>query len=155
MNVLFNLAYFYVNYKLLYRRHVPFFSMTRIFCFFVLSQVLQEQLIVKQVHMHQYRVNINDLFDQDEDFLYDNEHFRALVKKVKTDFDHLVNPIFDLEDAVRDVSPQTEAKFRVPAQGYVPMDGHELIYLYANTFNAPSYSRLVYDKMMEKYDKFF
>jgi len=35
------------------------------------------------------------------------------------------------------------------------MEGHELIFLYANTFNTPSYSRLVYDKMIEKYDEFF
>jgi len=68
--------------------------------------------------MHNYRVNINDLFDQDEDFLYENEHFRALVKKIKTDFDHLINPIFDLEDAVKNVSPEVESKFKVPSSGY-------------------------------------
>jgi hypothetical protein len=48
--------------------------------------------------MNNYRVNINDLFDQDEDFLFENEHFRAMIRKVKNDFEYLVNPIFDLDD---------------------------------------------------------
>jgi hypothetical protein len=55
--------------------------------------------------MHYYRVNINDLFDQDEEFLFENEHFKALIRKVRNDFEYLVNPIFDLEDIVKQANP--------------------------------------------------
>jgi hypothetical protein len=48
--------------------------------------------------MDQYRVNVNDLFDFDEDFLFENEHFRALIRKTHREFEHLVNPVFDLDE---------------------------------------------------------
>ena len=55
--------------------------------------------------MHTYRVNINDLFDQDEEFLFESPHFRAMIKKIKNDFDYLVNPIFDLEEIMKSSIP--------------------------------------------------
>jgi len=69
--------------------------------------------------MNNYRVNINDLFDQDEEFLYENEHFRALVRKIKMEFDHLVNPNFDLEEVMKGAKPEIDALYRTkPDQGY-------------------------------------
>ena len=93
-----NLAYFTFNYKFMFKRHTAFFSLPRIFVFFVLSQLLHEQFVVKYMSMNTYRVNINDLFDQDEEFLFESPHFRALIKKIRNQYDYLVNPIFDLEE---------------------------------------------------------
>lgn len=67
--------------------------------------------------MKNYRVNLNDLFDQDEDFLFENEHFRALIRKVKTDFEYLVNPIFDLEDIMINAKKDIDQKYAKPADG--------------------------------------
>lgn len=53
--------------------------------------------------MHKYRVNINDLLDNSDDEngveLYENEHMRAIVKKIKNEFEYLINPIFDVDEA--------------------------------------------------------
>ena len=68
--------------------------------------------------MHNYRVNINDLFDIDEDFLFDNEHFRAIIKKIKVEFDQLINPIFDLDEVMRDVKDDVFDKYKIPKGGY-------------------------------------
>ena len=89
----------------MFKRNTKFFSLPRIFVFFVLSQLLHEQFIVKYMSMHTYRVNINDLFDQDEEFLFESPHFRAMIKKIKNDFDYLVNPIFDLEEIMKSSIP--------------------------------------------------
>jgi len=50
--------------------------------------------------MNNYRVNINDLLDLDEEFLFENESFRSLIKKVHDDFEYLVNPIFDVSEVI-------------------------------------------------------
>ncbi|CDW79965.1 UNKNOWN [Stylonychia lemnae] len=154
-NVLFNLAYYFFNYKFLLRRHIYLFNLPRIVCIFFMSLFLQEQLITKLVTMNNYRVNINDLFDIDEDFLFQNEHFRAMIKKIKVEFDQLVNPIFDMDEIIKDVSSQVSDKYKIPAGGYQQMNEGELILLYSMTFNAPARSRQQYNQMIKKYDEFF
>ena len=61
--------------------------------------------------MNSYRVNINDLLDQDEEFLFENPHFCALIKKIKMDFEYLVNPIFDLDEIMKRANPIIDAKY--------------------------------------------
>ena len=52
--------------------------------------------------MENYRVNVNDLFDQDEPFLFNNIEFRRLIKRMHDRYVHLVNPNFDLSQIVQD-----------------------------------------------------
>lgn len=100
--------------------------------------------------MKNYRVNLNDLFDQDEDFLFECPHFTSLIKKVKVDFEYLVNPIFDLEDIVKQATPEIEAKYAKSKDGSADsFNSADLIPLYAQTFSTPSQrNRLVFDKMV-------
>lgn len=58
--------------------------------------------------MTNYRVNLNDLFDQDEDFLFENEHFRALIRKTMNSFEYLVNPVFDLDEIFKNADPKVD-----------------------------------------------
>ena len=76
------------------------FSLSRVLLFFLGSHLLHENLILKHVAMNNYRVNINDLLDLDEEFLFENESFRSLIKKVHDDFEYLVNPIFDVSEVI-------------------------------------------------------
>jgi hypothetical protein len=108
--------------------------------------------------MNNYRVNINDLFDQDEDFLFDNAHFRALIKRIRNDYEYLVNPIFDLEEIMKSAIPKdVEKKYLEGGKNLSSQFNQgELINLFSKTFNTPSIrSRLAYDKMIEQYDAFF
>lgn len=68
--------------------------------------------------MNTYRVNINDLFDQDEDFLFENEHFKALIRKTKRDFEYLINPAFDLDDVIGRENPLIDKLYEKPKEGY-------------------------------------
>ena len=63
LNLMFNLSYYFFNHRFLFRRTVPFFSFPRILVFFLVSQILQEQFLIKYLVMNNYRVNINDLLD--------------------------------------------------------------------------------------------
>ena len=104
--------------------------------------------------MNNYRVNINDLLDLDEEFLFENESFRSLIKKVHDDFEYLVNPIFDVSEVIQTAKPSTP---KDPTQGWeVKMSQGDIIPLFQQTFNAPSMrNRLVFDKMVAKYDALF
>lgn len=72
--------------------------------------------------MSNYRVNINDLFDQDDEFLFENEHFRALIRKTQNDFEYLVNPAFDLEEIFKNARKDIDEKYSKPKAGYSQMD---------------------------------
>lgn len=67
--------------------------------------------MIKQVAMNNYRVNINDLLDQDEDFLFENEHFRALIRRIRNDFEYLVNPMFDMEEIIKGARPDIDQRY--------------------------------------------
>lgn len=47
-----------------------------------------------------YHVNINKLFDQDEPFLYENNHFKALVRRIHEKHSNLINPNFEIDEEI-------------------------------------------------------
>jgi hypothetical protein len=103
--------------------------------------MLHDQVIVKQIMMNNYRININELLDSDEEWIYENEHFRAIIKKIKDEFEYLVNPIFDVEEAIQNISPEVSKKYKTPDDGYFPMNQADLILIFSQTFNAPRSAR--------------
>jgi hypothetical protein len=50
--------------------------------------------------MDNYKVNINDLFDRDEAFLYENREFRGLVRRIHNKFPHLLNDKFKIDESI-------------------------------------------------------
>lgn len=148
LNVTFNITYFFVNQRFLFRRKVPFFSLPRICLTFFFSHMIHEQILLKHSAMNTYRVNLNDLLDQDEDFLFENAHFRALVRKVKLEYAHLVNPLFDIEAVT--CPPELDLRYQRDALGrHTSMNTGDLIPFYRDTFGSPNNrNRLVFDKMI-------
>ena len=69
-NIACNVAYYFFNYRYLFRRNISFYNIPRVITIFFISNYLQQQLILKQVMMNNYRVNINELLDCDEEFLF-------------------------------------------------------------------------------------
>ena len=68
--------------------------------------------------MTEYKVNINELFDQDFDFLFSNEHFKALIRKTRRDYAYLINPAFDLDDIIGKEVPEVDNLYKKPKEGY-------------------------------------
>ena len=114
-----NAGYFLFTRRLLYKKQVALFSIPRVCLFFLGSHVIHENLILKHVQMNKYRVNINDLLDLDEDFLFENPAFCELVRRVNDEHEYLVNPIFDVSGvtakskAARDKDPTRGMEVRM------------------------------------------
>ena len=83
-------CYLFFN-KLMYMRKFPLFSFGRVFLTYFASELLSFDYIVRDKMTKQIRVNINDLFDLDEQFLFQNEHFKRLIKRTYEKHGHLVN----------------------------------------------------------------
>jgi hypothetical protein len=47
-----------------------------------------------------YRVNINSLFDRENRFLYENQHFLALIRRIHNKYNHLINPAFEIDPEI-------------------------------------------------------
>ena len=84
---------------------------------------------------HRYRVDINKLFDCDEPFLFENAHFRALVKKVCVQYPHLVNDNYDVSAITSEKMPEYN-EYRERASLKPSNDG--LIDMYRKTFRMKS-----------------
>ena len=70
LNFTAQVAYYLFNNRYMYRSSVRLFSFWRIFAFYAGFHLGHEHLFIKRYFMHSYKVNINDLFDQDEPFLF-------------------------------------------------------------------------------------
>lgn len=126
-NILANAGYFLFTRRLLYKKQVALFSIPRVVLFFLGSHIIHENLILKHVQMNKYRVNINDLLDLDEDFLFENPAFCELVRRVKDEHEYLVNPIFDVSGvtanskATRDKDPTRGMEVRMNQGELIPL----------------------------------
>ena len=95
-NFTFQVAYYLFFNRFMFRKNVRLFSFTRVALLYSLMHLVHEEIYVKYYLMQSYRVNINDLFDQDEPFLFKSRAFKGLIKRMHDDYNHLINQNFDL-----------------------------------------------------------
>ena len=79
----------------MFNRKVPLFNLSRVVIFYLVSNLVMDKT-VKQRFSTSYKVNINDLFDQDEAFLFKSQSFLRLIKTVTSEHANLLNPNFDI-----------------------------------------------------------
>lgn len=98
--LLSNTAYYYHLRHLFPGTFVKFASLPRSMAlFFVYYQIRMNKVTIPHVRAH-YKVNINHLFDQDQQFLYQNDHFKALIRRINTKYPHLINPDFEIDNSL-------------------------------------------------------
>ena len=114
--------------------------------------------------MDDYKVNINDLFDSNESFLFKNDRFKRLLKRTANKFNYLVNPNFDLSEVASVKLPKrpvksietlskNEKRLRDPQERITRGD---LMKIYTKVFAMPgAHSEAGFPRMMHKYDIFF
>ena len=100
LNLSAQVSYYLVMNKFMFKQSVKLFYFPRVLLAYMMIQFGHEQIFVKRYMMENYRVNVNDLFDQDEPFLFNNIEFRRLIKRMHDRYVHLVNPNFDLSQIV-------------------------------------------------------
>lgn len=94
-NLAIQLAYFFVERRFL-GPAARLFSLPRILIVYIFARQFYTQEHIKKRGQFEHRVNINELFDQDYDFLFENDAFKTLIKTVVEEHSHLVNPDFNV-----------------------------------------------------------
>lgn len=127
----------------MYMRSVRLFSFPRVLFTYCLMHVAHEEVFIKRYFMDTYRVNLNDLFDQDETFLFQNQSFRRLIKRTNDRHAHLVNQNFDIAAVTMDpcIAMPTEAeKLRDEATVPAQMTSKDVMSLFSETFNLHKFA---------------
>lgn len=107
-----------------------------------------------------YHVNINDLFDSDDPFLWENPHFCALIRRIHTHQPHLINPSFDIDEDILKPNPALDCawsdfdkrnKYYYRSPSFQML--HEQLQL---TFNlGGSLGQNAFEKTIGNYERFF
>ena len=87
-------------------RNVQLFNFARISFSYLVFHLMHEELFIKKYFAENIKVSLNDLFDQDEKFLYSNLHFKGLIKKMADGNSKLINENFDLSAITSDPNLQ-------------------------------------------------
>ena len=100
INFASQVGYYFLMNKFMYRKNVKLFFFPRVLAAYALIHVAHEEIYIKKYLANSYKVNINDLFDQDEPFLFKSTAFKHLIKRMHDKHVHLINPNFDLSAIV-------------------------------------------------------
>lgn len=90
------LYYYFVKYRSR-GKSLRFCSFPRTIMLFGLTMYTVAKYKAEPKVEKEYHVNINDLFDSDEPFLWENPHFKALVRRIQNSKPHLINPSFEID----------------------------------------------------------
>ena len=101
-----------------------------------------------------YHVNLNELLDNDEHFLFKNKAFRNIISNVHNFHGHLVNVNFDISEMVEE---KANKKGKLKSINIVEDDKPFQLELgmQARTFNTGKMTTNPFQKMLIKYDSFF
>ena len=89
-------CYYMFRNRFMFNKNVKLFSFLRVLLAYGMITIGHEEIIVKRYLQHSYRVNVNELFDQDEPFLFSSVSFKRLIKRMHDNYAHLINQNFDL-----------------------------------------------------------
>ena len=93
-----NTGYYFLFRNFYANTTFHFAKLSRTFFFFTMYHFAYLGLKIEPVFKENYKININNLFDRDYDFLYKNEHFRGLVRRVFRLYPDLINPNFEMDE---------------------------------------------------------
>ena len=110
INLSFQTGYFFVMNRFMLKKDVKLFYFPRILLAYLLFHAVHEEIYIKRYLLNTIRININDMFDQDEPFLFSSNEFKRLIKRMHDNYAHLINPNFDLSSIVKDHSLSIPSK---------------------------------------------
>jgi hypothetical protein len=150
-----NSLYYNVQRRVMFNTSIKLISPLRLIGLFFLMDAVYRETFIKGYFAQKYEVDLNPLFDCDEDFLYENSAFRALIKKVAKESEFLVNPNFDLS-SIRNEHKNVYFKKYLKNAPPESIDISLLMKSYSSAFNMPySFTTDAYSSMMKKYSDFF
>lgn len=163
-NLAAQLAYYLFRNRFMFNRSVKLFSLPRVLLAYVAIHFGVDELAVKRRFMDRYTVNINDLFDQDEPFLFNNEAFCGLIRGMHTSHNHLINPHFDLGAIMAGAGPKSSSaasesakrRQKKAVETKAPLSQGAVVTYYNKTFNITSrVAANPYQRMIDQYQAIF
>jgi hypothetical protein len=53
------------------------------------------------------------LLDRDEDFLYQNDYFKGIIRRIYCNYNHLVNPIYEIDSNLLKANKNVDFKYEI------------------------------------------
>ena len=77
----------------------------------LLDVIYRESFILNKQSKNHF-VDINEIFDGDETFLFKNDSFRSLIQRVTLRYDNCVSQAYDLSSIREELNPKYEEYFK-------------------------------------------
>ena len=91
INICAQALYYTIMNRYMFVKGVKLFSVARILALHCFIYFVHEEYFIIRYLMNNYKVNINDMFDQDEPFLFSSIEFKRLIKRMHDQYAHLIN----------------------------------------------------------------
>jgi len=151
--------YYYLRYTQTQNKTIKFSRVGRTAFITLLYNLLTFSLYANPTVRQTYRVNINHLFDHDVPFLYTNDNFKCLIRRINSRQNHLINPSFEIDPEVLKENKEID-------QWYHKQDQQEaskkrilppvITEMINNTFNITNKIRHnPYEDLIDRYEEFF
>ena len=99
-----NYAYYYFMRYIYFSNKVKLLSFPRFFVLFLVSDFLYTEAMVKSHYLNNHLVDINPLLNTDDLFMYEDPYYKALIKRVISNYPHLVNDNYDFTQILEEKS---------------------------------------------------
>lgn len=108
-----NFFWYYLKKAMLPGRTLFFASIPRTFIIYNLfSAVYYHLFVMKKLH-ESYKINIDNLLNRDEPYLYENEHFKGIVRRIHNLYPHLLNSNYEIDEDILKANKQIDDKFKI------------------------------------------
>lgn len=94
----YNVLYYLYQRWYKFNMKVKLNDSKRVLGMFVVFYLVYQRFLLRDEYANKSYVDLNPILDIDEDFLYENEAFRAMIKKVALQYPQLTSPNFDLSN---------------------------------------------------------
>ena len=146
-----------------------FTTIKRSICIFVVVELILREWYARPKCKKDYRVNINDLFDRDDHFLYENKMFKGLLRRISNHHGHLINTSYDIDGSILKANEPIDNYINDPKNRTVKhftmrddFTQNIMSYNLDETFNMPCLlgkkgrkAQNPFEATMAKYDAFF
>jgi len=110
--ILINIAYFFLLRGYYANTTFHFAKLSRTCLFFVFGHFYLTNKRKKKID-ETYKININNLFDRNETFLYKNVHFLGIIRRIQNLYPDLINTSFEIDDSILKPVKEIDSKYEV------------------------------------------
>lgn len=154
-----NYWYYYFMKYIYISNKVKLISPVRFIWLFFGFNMAHSGVFMRSQYLNSHYVDLNPLLDTDDLFLYEDEYYRALIRRVITLYPQILNDNYDFKDILDEKSEIFDKHFG--KRGMKQYNQSEVMKVFSHCLgtnqDAPKFSTNfnAFEKMMKKYGSFF